>query len=95
MAASSTSGNGFGHGMAASGTSGNGSGNGNGSQVGYGREAAHGGAPAMQAGSGHTPRGADREYAEPMPFPRPPERPLARNQLTDLDIPTFIRRQMD
>jgi cell division protein FtsZ len=30
-----------------------------------------------------------------MPFPRPPERPLARTQLTDLDIPTFIRRQMD
>ncbi|MBW3553478.1 MAG: cell division protein FtsZ [Gemmatimonadetes bacterium] len=30
-----------------------------------------------------------------MPFPRPPQRPLARHQLTDLDIPTFIRRQMD
>ncbi|NIP82638.1 MAG: cell division protein FtsZ [Gemmatimonadetes bacterium] len=30
-----------------------------------------------------------------IPFPRPPERPLARTQLTDLDIPTFIRRQMD
>ncbi|HUG40499.1 MAG TPA: cell division protein FtsZ [Longimicrobiales bacterium] len=32
---------------------------------------------------------------DPMPFPRPPQRPLARHQLTDLDIPTFIRRQMD
>ena len=32
---------------------------------------------------------------DPMPFPRPPQRPLARTQLTDLDIPTFIRRQMD
>ncbi len=34
-------------------------------------------------------------YAEAMPFPRPPVRPLARQQFTDLDIPTFIRRQMD
>jgi cell division protein FtsZ len=33
--------------------------------------------------------------AETVPFPRPPERPLAPGQLTDLDIPTFIRRQMD
>lgn len=33
--------------------------------------------------------------AEAMPFPRPPERPIVRQQLTDLDIPTFIRRQMD
>src|SRR5690606_14101895 len=32
---------------------------------------------------------------EPMPFPRPPQAPIARQQLTDLDIPTFIRRQMD
>jgi cell division protein FtsZ len=38
---------------------------------------------------------SDNGYVEPMPFPRPPERPLAKNQLTDLDIPTFIRRQMD
>ncbi len=37
----------------------------------------------------------DRGYAEATPFPRPPQRPLARTQLTDLDIPTFIRRQMD
>jgi hypothetical protein len=34
-------------------------------------------------------------YAEDIPFPRPPERPMPRQQLTDLDIPTFIRRQMD
>jgi cell division protein FtsZ len=34
-------------------------------------------------------------YAEAAPFPRPPQSPIARQQLTDLDIPTFIRRQMD
>jgi len=34
-------------------------------------------------------------YAEATPFPRPPQSPIARHQLTDLDIPTFIRRQMD
>ena len=34
-------------------------------------------------------------YAEDIPFPRPPERAMSRQQLTDLDIPTFIRRQMD
>ncbi len=33
--------------------------------------------------------------AEAMPFPRHPERSIARQQLADLDIPTFIRRQMD
>ena len=60
-----------------------GSANGNG----YGRELAS--APANGGG------GAESGYAEPMPFPRPPQRPLARHQLTDLDIPTFIRRQMD
>jgi cell division protein FtsZ len=38
---------------------------------------------------------AERGYAEAAPFPRPPQRPLARTELTDLDIPTFIRRQMD
>jgi hypothetical protein len=37
----------------------------------------------------------ERAYAEATPFPRPPQRPLARTELTDLDIPTFIRRQMD
>jgi cell division protein FtsZ len=30
-----------------------------------------------------------------MPFSRPPERVVDRDQLGDLDIPTFIRRQMD
>ncbi len=30
-----------------------------------------------------------------MPFQRMPERVIARDQLTELDIPTFIRRQMD
>ncbi|MDX1675701.1 MAG: cell division protein FtsZ, partial [Longimicrobiales bacterium] len=35
------------------------------------------------------------DYVEDIPFPRPPEGPMPRQQLTDLDIPTFIRRQMD
>jgi hypothetical protein len=47
----------------------------------------------MPAGAGSVARGA--LTAEAMPFPRPPERPIVRQQLTDLDIPTFIRRQMD
>ncbi len=34
-------------------------------------------------------------FAEAVPFPRPPQRPIARHHLGDLDIPTFIRRQMD
>src|SRR5262245_11208228 len=34
-------------------------------------------------------------YPEPTPFQRMPHTPIARQQLTDLDIPTFIRRQMD
>jgi cell division protein FtsZ len=34
-------------------------------------------------------------YAEAAPFPRAPQAPIVRQQLTDLDIPTFIRRQMD
>jgi len=34
-------------------------------------------------------------FAEAAPFPRPPQSSIARHQLTDLDIPTFIRRQMD
>ncbi|HSJ14743.1 MAG TPA: cell division protein FtsZ [Longimicrobiales bacterium] len=41
------------------------------------------------------PRPAQEAYASAAPFPRPPQAPLGRNQLTDLDIPTFIRRQMD
>jgi cell division protein FtsZ len=40
-----------------------------------------------------TPRSVD--YAEALPFARPPQSPIGRQQLTDLDIPTFIRRQMD
>lgn len=32
---------------------------------------------------------------EALPFQRSPERVIVRQQLTDLDIPTFIRRQMD
>jgi len=34
-------------------------------------------------------------FAEAAPFPRPPRSSIAYGQLTDLDIPTFIRRQMD
>jgi hypothetical protein len=34
-------------------------------------------------------------HAEPTPFQRQPQTPISRHQLTDLDIPTFIRRQMD
>lgn len=34
-------------------------------------------------------------YPEPTPFQRLPHTPIARQQVTDLDIPTFIRRQMD
>jgi cell division protein FtsZ len=32
---------------------------------------------------------------EAQPFQRMPQAPVSRQQLTDLDIPTFIRRQMD
>jgi cell division protein FtsZ len=49
------------------------------------RVAAASGAPAVRASA----------YAEAAPFPRPPQSPVQRQQLTDLDIPTFIRRQMD
>jgi cell division protein FtsZ len=34
-------------------------------------------------------------FAEATPFVRQAQVPIARHQLTDLDIPTFIRRQMD
>jgi cell division protein FtsZ len=34
-------------------------------------------------------------YQEATPFQRLPQSPIGRQQLTDLDIPTFIRRQMD
>jgi cell division protein FtsZ len=34
-------------------------------------------------------------YQEAPQFERTPSAPIARQQLTDLDIPTFIRRQMD
>ncbi|HEX7049151.1 MAG TPA: cell division protein FtsZ [Longimicrobiales bacterium] len=40
-------------------------------------------------------RNGSSMVAEAMPFPREPERAIVRRQLTDLDIPTFIRRQMD
>lgn len=47
----------------------------------------------VQASASDVPMVGD--YAEDIPFPRPPEQPMPRQQLTDLDIPTFIRRQMD
>lgn len=46
--------------------------------------------PAMASAGGGRPM-----MAEAMPFPRPPQSPIARHQVADLDIPTFIRRQMD
>jgi cell division protein FtsZ len=49
----------------------------------------------MAAAPSPTAPARESDYADAMPFPRPPQRPLARNQITDLDIPTFIRRQMD
>ena len=55
----------------------------------YAAETASVSSPESTAGSD------ENRYADAMPFPRPPQQPLARNQLTDLDIPTFIRRQMD
>ncbi len=89
----SLAGQGNGHGQ------GNGQGNGNASRVGGGfgreREAVHAAAPANPRPAQPRMDVGEREYAEAVPFPRPPEPPLARNQLTDLDIPTFIRRQMD
>lgn len=47
--------------------------------------------------AGATPAAAARApaYADAVPFPRPPHSAIARKELTDLDIPTFIRRQMD
>ncbi len=49
--------------------------------VGYGQRVAVGGSRVA--------------FAEAQPFPRPPQSSIVRQQLTDLDIPTFIRRQMD
>jgi cell division protein FtsZ len=34
-------------------------------------------------------------YEDALPFTRPPQNSIGHKQLTDLDIPTFIRRQMD
>ncbi len=39
--------------------------------------------------------GGESPEREVMPFHRPPERVVERNQIGELDIPTFIRRQMD
>src|SRR5688572_3682101 len=54
-------------------------------EQGYARVANGGGAAAARA----------PVYPEATPFQRLPHTPIARQQLTDLDIPTFIRRQMD
>jgi cell division protein FtsZ len=50
-------------------------------------------APVTAAGTGSAPRAS--VYSESAPFTRTVVRPAARSQLSDLDIPTFIRRQMD
>jgi cell division protein FtsZ len=59
-------------------------------------------APAMasasvDSGYGRAAVAAPRapDFAEALPFPRPPQRSVGAQQLMDLDIPTFIRRQMD
>jgi cell division protein FtsZ len=57
-------------------------------------------APAMArtaaAEPGYSRAGAAApDFAEALPFPRPPQRAVGAQQLMDLDIPTFIRRQMD
>ncbi|HEX6306737.1 MAG TPA: cell division protein FtsZ [Longimicrobiales bacterium] len=73
----------------------------------FGARSSHAATPAYAAAggdSGYTRAGGSTatlagprttDYAEALPFSRPPQTPIARQQLTDLDIPTFIRRQMD
>ncbi|MBI4544478.1 MAG: cell division protein FtsZ [Gemmatimonadetes bacterium] len=57
--------------------------------------------PSFQARRAPTPvlagarMTATPALAEAVPFPRPPHHPLTRFEVSDLDIPTFIRRQMD
>ena len=52
--------------------------------------------PAVaSAAAGSPARAVANLSPEPVPFSRPPARPLVRGQFDDLDIPTFIRRQMD
>jgi cell division protein FtsZ len=53
----------------------------------YARVVAQGHAPAAVVSRPPVP--------ESQPFQRMPQAPVSRHQLTDLDIPTFIRRQMD
>jgi cell division protein FtsZ len=53
------------------------------------RAASYGARPAA------VPVGRAAAVAEPLSFSRPPQRTIARHHLSDLDIPTFIRRQMD
>jgi cell division protein FtsZ len=48
-----------------------------------------GGRVAVAGARGHA------AWVDPAPFPRAPQAAISRQQLTDLDIPTFIRRQMD
>ena len=58
-----------------------------------GAESGYGARQSAGTATMAAPRTAD--YAEALPFARPPQSPIGRQQLTDLDIPTFIRRQMD
>ncbi len=60
-----------------------------------GGSAAPRGSAPMSATMGAPVRAAASFAPEPVPFSRPPARTPARGQFDDLDIPTFIRRQMD
>ena len=59
--------------------------------------AAAAGEPVYARVAGGAVAAAARVAVQPeaTPFQRPPQNPISRQQLTDLDIPTFIRRQMD
>ncbi|MGH7469115.1 MAG: cell division protein FtsZ [Longimicrobiales bacterium] len=49
----------------------------------------------VAAAAGATAAARAPVYPEATPFVRLPHTPIARQQLHDLDVPTFIRRQMD
>jgi cell division protein FtsZ len=56
--------------------------------------AAVGGQAAAAAG-GQVAAALGGGSARVVPLPRPPERVVTREQIGELDVPTFIRRQMD
>lgn len=51
--------------------------------------------PAPRAPQRRVAVGGGTQEGEVVPFNRPPERVVDRRQIGELDIPTFIRRQMD